>query len=114
MKTSNWFILRNNFFDDEKEVVHIDAWETDSGDEEGKTIAKIHYGTLDVEYIDLRAITDKYAQAIIRDTVGRMSDIKMDEQTQTNLTKLLNEFDDDRNFIGEDHSADNDFIGEDY
>ncbi len=84
IKNLLWPVIKNDFFDDENEVIHIDAWETEDGDEEGKVIAKIHYGTQDVEYIDLRAISDEHAQQVIKQTIARMSEQTQCEQN-TNL-----------------------------
>ena len=40
---SKWSDIRSDYYDDIEEVQTVDAWVTDSDDEEGKVIAKIHY-----------------------------------------------------------------------
>ena len=62
---SIWSYIKSDFKYERK--TYIDAWLTNSHNEEGKTIAKIDTD-YNVEYIDERARTDSYAQEIIEDT----------------------------------------------
>lgn len=63
-----WGEIRNDFEDEG--IVHIDAFLTDDDNEEGKVIAKVNVRTKEVEYLDDRARTDKYAQEIIQDVLS--------------------------------------------
>lgn len=58
-----WRELRDDYEDDD--FVHIDAWETEDGDEQGKVIAKINMHTAEVTYLDDRARVDANAQELI-------------------------------------------------
>ncbi len=70
-RCSKYREIRCDFFDEEEKKYYVDAWETDCDDEEGTVIAKISTdGT--VEYIDRDAVTDKYAQEIIKETCSRI------------------------------------------
>lgn len=60
-----WGEIRNDFEDEG--IVHIDAFLTSDDNEEGKVIAKVNVRTSEVEYIDDRARTDKYAQEMIQE-----------------------------------------------
>jgi len=62
---SKWAEIRCDFFDEIEQKWYVDAWKTNSDNEEGKVIAKI---SLDksIEYLDKDAETDKYAQEIIQ------------------------------------------------
>jgi hypothetical protein len=62
-KVSIWSEIRNGF--EEEDIVHIDAWLTDNGNEGGKVIAKVNVRTQEVEYLDDRARIDSYAQEMI-------------------------------------------------
>lgn len=63
---SIWGEIRNDFEDDNN-IVHIDAWLTDDDNEEGTVIAKVNINTKEVEYLDDRARTDTYAQELIQE-----------------------------------------------
>lgn len=65
---SKWAEIRCDFFDDIEQKWYVDAWKTNSDNEEGKVIAKI---SLDksIEYLDKDAETDKYAQEIIQNKI---------------------------------------------
>ena len=67
-----WSQISDDFNDDG--MIHIDAWVTEDGDEEGKVIAKIKESTGEVTYIDKRAKTDKYAQEIIKAILEDLKD----------------------------------------
>ncbi|MBN2853473.1 MAG: hypothetical protein JXQ23_12125, partial [Clostridia bacterium] len=58
--------IRNDFEDD-NQIVHIDAWLTDDDNEEGKVIAKVNVQTKEVEYLNDRAKTNAYAQEMIQE-----------------------------------------------
>lgn len=59
---SKWSEIRIDFFDEEEKKWSVDAWETDDDNEEGSVIAKIDLYTGTVEYLDVDAKTDEYAQ----------------------------------------------------
>ena len=59
-----WHEIRHNYVDDEN-VLHVDAWETDDDNEEGKTIAWICMDTGKVIYGDPVARIDTTVQEII-------------------------------------------------
>ncbi len=61
-----WREIRRNFYNEEEGKVYIDAWETDRDGEEGKVIAKIDVKTKNIEYLNQGAMTDAYAQEIIK------------------------------------------------
>lgn len=63
---SIWGEIRNDFEDD-NQIVHIDAWLTDDDNEEGKVIAKVNVQTKEVEYLNDRAKTNAYAQEMIQE-----------------------------------------------
>ena len=69
IKESIWREIRNDFEDD-KGIVHIDAWLTDDDMEGGKVIAKVNTQTKGIEYLDDRAKTDSYAQEMINDVLN--------------------------------------------
>jgi len=69
IKESIWREIRNDFEDD-KCIVHIDAWLTDDDMEGGKVIAKVNTQTKGIEYLDDRAKTDSYAQEMINDVLN--------------------------------------------
>ena len=62
---SKWSDIRGEYFDEDEGVQFIDAWLTDNADEEGTVIAKIHFDTKEVEYLDDDARYDYYAQEVI-------------------------------------------------
>jgi hypothetical protein len=96
---SYWSQVNNEFFDHDG-FVCIDAWETEDDNEEGKVIAKIDVTNGNVTYLDERAKNDSLAKENINEVVTR---IKTFLGLQTIATaKFLSEYDDDRNFIGED------------
>lgn len=70
---SKWAEIRNNYCDEEEGKVFIDAWKTNSGNEEGTVIAKVNYRTREVEYLDPDAQTDFYAQDIIKDVIANIN-----------------------------------------
>lgn len=61
--------IRNDFYDEEEKKYFIDAWRTGNDNEEGKVIAKVDPVTKEVEYLDEKARTDKYAQEVIAETL---------------------------------------------
>lgn len=63
---SKWSEIRIDFLDTEKKW-SVDAWKTDDDNEEGSVIAKIDLYTGTVEYLDVDAKTDEYAQEEIRE-----------------------------------------------
>lgn len=65
---SHYAELRNNYTDEDKNEVYIDAWKTDDDSEEGTVVAKINTKTYDITYLDAAAITDPEAQELIQDT----------------------------------------------
>lgn len=65
-----WTEIKNKFEHNFK--LHIDAWETNNVDEEGKVIAKINTITKKVKYIDKRALSDDYAQNVINETIKNL------------------------------------------
>jgi len=64
-----WGEIRNDFTDGDN-ITHIDAFLTDDDMEEGKVIARVSWKTGDVEYVDDRAKTDKYAQEMITEILN--------------------------------------------
>lgn len=64
---SKWSEIRIDFLDTEEKKWSVDAWETDDDNEEGSVIAKIDLYTGTVEYLDVDAKTDEYAQEEIRE-----------------------------------------------
>lgn len=67
---SKYSEVRNNFYDDIQKKVCIDAWKSDDDNEEGRVIAKIDVETKEVEYIDMDAKSDPYAQEKIRESLS--------------------------------------------
>lgn len=63
-----WSEIRNDFEDDG--YINIDAWVTGDDNEDGRVITKIHKVIKQVEYIDLRTKTDKYAQEVIQESLS--------------------------------------------
>ena len=61
----------NNEYEHDYEL-HIDAWESDDENENGKVIAKINTITKEVTYLDERAKSDGYAQTIINESIRDM------------------------------------------
>jgi hypothetical protein len=96
---SYWSQINNEFFDDEGFTL-IDAWETEDDNEEGKVIAKIDVTNGNVSYLDERAKTDSLAQENIKEVVDRIKTFLGLQKITTDI--FLKEYDDDRNFIGED------------
>lgn len=66
---SKWSDIRDEYFDEDEGVQYIDAWLTDNADEEGTVIAKIHFDTKEVEYLDDDARYDYYAQEVINEVL---------------------------------------------
>ena len=64
---SKWKDIRCDFFDENEEKYMVDAWETNSDNEEGTVIAKLDLADGTVEYIDEVAKTDEYAQTVIKE-----------------------------------------------
>ena len=64
---SKWAEIRCDFYDDEEEKWFVDAWLTDNDNEEGTVIAKIDLATKKIEYIDVDARYDEYAQEVIKE-----------------------------------------------
>jgi hypothetical protein len=67
---SPWVEIHNDFEDEGN--IHIDAWTTEDGDEGGKVIAKINTTTKEVEYLDERAKTDRFAQENIQEVLDNL------------------------------------------
>lgn len=67
---SKWKEIRNDYTDGIETTV--EAWMTTDDDEEGKVIAVIINDTREVEYNDLDAKTDEYAQEAIKDVLNRL------------------------------------------
>lgn len=68
--------IRDNYIDEDNNELYIDSWKTDDDNEEGKTIAKINYDTGHVTYVDATAMTDIYAQEVIRENVDKICNRK--------------------------------------
>ena len=64
---SKWTEIRCDFYDNEEEKWFVDAWLTDDDNEEGTVIAKIDLGNKTVEYLDVDARYDEYAQEVIKE-----------------------------------------------
>ena len=64
---SKWKDIRCDFFDENEEKYMMDAWKTNSDNEEGTVIAKLDLADGTVEYIDEAAKTDEYAQTVIKE-----------------------------------------------
>ena len=82
---SKWMEIRNTFSETKKdlgnmvegikEIVYIDGYITDDDEEQGEVIAKIIQcdgGNVITMYNDEDAITDEYAQTVIKNTVNRL------------------------------------------
>lgn len=65
-KKKVWHCMSSKYTDHATDLKHIDAWLTESEDEEGKTIATINVMNKKVKYLDKRAKTDKAAQKYIK------------------------------------------------
>lgn len=66
---SKWAEIRNDFVCEDSHKIYIDAWITDDDNEEGVVIARIDMDTKNIEYFDNDALTDSFAQEIIRETI---------------------------------------------
>ena len=66
----HWCEVKANYNDDD--ITFVDAWCTDSENEEGYTIAKINNETLEVEYIDKRASYDDMAETMIINAIAQI------------------------------------------
>ena len=64
--------IKNDYYNSDDNVIHIDAWKTSNPDEEGKTIAKIDIVTHLVKYIDEDARNDIYAQGMIEEAIAKL------------------------------------------
>ena len=68
-----WSEIRNDFTEeiDGKIVISIDSWTTPNDNESGIVIAKVIQDSeeVKVEYIDVRAKEDEYAQEIIEESI---------------------------------------------
>ena len=64
---SKWTEISCDFYDNEEEKWFVDAWLTDDDNEEGTVIAKIDLGNKTVEYLDVDARYDEYAQEVIKE-----------------------------------------------
>jgi superfamily II helicase len=76
-----WAEIRNDFEEVlesvGKRVIHIDAWETEDDNEEGKVIAKVIQSksrNVYVEYMDERAKVDTLAQEVIEETIQKLKE----------------------------------------
>jgi len=67
---SKWTEIHADFIEDG--VIHIDAWTTSDDNEDGRVIAKI-YPDGSVEYRDIDAETDEFAQELIQ---GRLKEMQ--------------------------------------
>ena len=61
--------IRNDYYDNEEQKVYIDAWFTEDDNEEGVVIAKVNRKTKEIEYLDIDAKSDPYAQEKIQETL---------------------------------------------
>ena len=71
MSMSKWAEIRTDFVDDDDNFLRVDAWKTDTGDEEGEVIAYIDTLSGRIIYADPDAITDEYAQEEIMEASER-------------------------------------------
>lgn len=71
---SKWSEIRNDFVCEDSHSVYIDAWITDDDNEEGVVIARINADTKNIEYFDDDAMTDDYAQEVIKETINNIED----------------------------------------
>lgn len=67
-----WSEIRNDY--EQEGFIYIDAWTSENEDEGGKVIAKVDAMTKEVHYNDKRAITDKYAQEMIKEVITILSE----------------------------------------
>lgn len=68
---SKWAEVKSDYFDEDENIWCVDAWLTDDGNEEGKVIAKVNPNTKTVEYLDVDARYDDYAQEVISEVITR-------------------------------------------
>ena len=87
---SNWSEIRDNFIDEEENVLCIDAWKTDRDDEEGTVIAKIHLDTKEVTYLDETARKDSYAQEVINEALDFLFAKEYEEKKVNKITLARN------------------------
>jgi hypothetical protein len=62
-----WKTIRTDY--KENGYIHVDAWESDDKDADGRVIAKINSTTGAVRYMDTRASIDEKAQEAIADAI---------------------------------------------
>ena len=63
--------IRADYYDEKEKKYHIDAWETEDDNEEGKVIAKVDNKGL-VEYLDERAENDPYVQEVVAEALEEL------------------------------------------
>ena len=89
MDKSWWAEIKNDYiedidtdftiYSDNRKELYIDAWLTDSGDEEGSTIAKVilsKSGDISVVYIDNMSYGDELAQQKIKEAIQILQEVK--------------------------------------
>lgn len=69
-----WKEIRNDYFDEEDNIICIDGWITSSDNEEGWVLAKVNCDTKEVVYFDEDAKTDSYAQEVIQETIKQIEE----------------------------------------
>lgn len=83
LEKSKWGEISNNYIEDADEgfhVLHIDAWKTNDGNEEGVVIAKLIGIQKDdkphvyLSYQDPEARIDPYAQEVIKEADKKLRD----------------------------------------
>jgi hypothetical protein len=67
-------------YTDEQNYLHIDVWQTEDDDEEGKTIAIVCCDTHKVYFIDNRMRNDYWVQETIRDVLLALQEQKSNKQ----------------------------------
>jgi hypothetical protein len=75
-----WSEIRSEYQDENDKgqtIIHIDGWLTEDENEDGLTIAKVNAETLEVEYIDRRAKSDKYAQEMINEVLTDLKSVNI-------------------------------------
>lgn len=83
---SKWKEVVSDYTDDEG-VTSIDAYRTDKDDESGKVIARVRpSGTVD--YVDYDAMSDEYAQSVIKETAKRNRE-EFEKKNSKNSVELL-------------------------
>lgn len=65
-KNSKWKEIKCTHYDENERKWFVDAWKTNNPNEEGKVIAKINFELGSLEYLDVDAEEDEYAQEVIK------------------------------------------------